>query len=210
MLHYFRASLYTKTMQLTPEKLNVPFSTCRSLTKGVPFQREDLTISGRATSDSLLSQRENFCFSLELSMLNFSSRRSKVALRRTSSCSSLLNKHPQHEEQSIFNMCFPMSKSGTGKSEIYRKGHKYSVPIVIFQPVPEGVEHISQLTTTQCQFCLENSEKVHRDCMRLNIVSRGLHFYFLQFLTKWILKKWFHHKPTFSNSFCVLKNVVYP
>ena len=80
-------------------------------------------------------------------------------------------------------MCFPLSKSG--KSEIYHKrgGHKYSVPIVIFQPVPEGVEHISQLTNTQCQFCQENCEKVHRDCMRLNIVSRGLHFYYA-FITK--------------------------
>ena len=91
-------------------------------------------------------------------------------LRRTSSCSSLLKKTPQNNQEtndsSIFHKCFPLNL-------VYGKPKKNSVPIVVFQPVPEGVEHISHLIDSKCTFCHENCEKVHRDCMRLNIVSRG-------------------------------------
>ena len=98
-------------------------------------------------------------------MLSIRINRSKD-LRRTSSCSSLLKKTSNWSSESVFHKCFPLNL-------VYGKAKKNSVPIVVFQPVPEGVEHISHLIDSKCAFCHENCEKVHRDCMRLNIVSRG-------------------------------------
>ena len=98
-------------------------------------------------------------------MLSIRINRSKD-LRRTSSCSSLLKKSQNQSSESVFHKCFPLNL-------VYGKAKKNSVPIVVFQPVPEGVEHISHLIDSKCAFCHENCEKVHRDCMRLNIVSRG-------------------------------------
>ena len=99
-------------------------------------------------------------------MLSIRINRSKD-LRRTSSCSSLLKKSQNQSSESVFHKCFPLNL-------VYGKAKKNSVPIVVFQPVPEGVEHISHLIDSKCAFCHENCEKVHRDCMRLNIVSRGI------------------------------------
>ena len=99
-------------------------------------------------------------------MLSIRINRSKD-LRRTSSCSSLLKNRQNQSSESVFHKCFPLNL-------VYGKAKKNSVPIVVFQPVPEGVEHISHLIDSKCAFCHENCEKVHRDCMRLNIVSRGI------------------------------------
>ena len=73
-------------------------------------------------------------------------------LRRTSSCSSLLKKSQNQSSESVFHKCFPLNL-------VYGKAKKNSVPIVVFQPVPEGVEHISHLIDSKCAFCNENCRK---------------------------------------------------
>ena len=56
------------------------------------------------------------------------------------------------------------------------KGSSAAVPLILLQPLREGVEHFSELVTPAppCHFCRENiSRPVHEDCTRLKIVSRG-------------------------------------
>ena len=56
------------------------------------------------------------------------------------------------------------------------KGSSAAVPLILLQPLREGVEHFSELVTPDppCHFCRENiSRPVHEDCTRLKIVSRG-------------------------------------
>ena len=116
----------------------------------------------RATSgEQRAEERET---ELVSNMLSLRIHRSKD-LRRTSSCSSLLKNRNHEVTEGLFHKCFPLN--------LVYKNKKNSVPLVIFQPVPEGVEHISELIDSKCTFCHENCEKVHRDGMRLNIVSRG-------------------------------------
>ena len=51
------------------------------------------------------------------------------------------------------------------------------IPLIQLQPVQEGIEHISVLcedkNSAKCHFCDERCDKVHNDCTRLKIVSRG-------------------------------------
>ena len=56
------------------------------------------------------------------------------------------------------------------------KGSSAAPPLILLQPLREGVEHFSELLTPDppCHFCRENiSRPVHEDCTRLKIVSRG-------------------------------------
>ena len=56
------------------------------------------------------------------------------------------------------------------------KGSSAAAPLILLQPLREGVEHFSELVTPDppCHFCRENiSRPVHEDCTRLKIVSRG-------------------------------------
>ena len=124
-----------------------------------------LSVAQQVATESKKESLSQSCLSFAI-MLSIRINRSKD-LRRTSSCSSLLKKSQNQSSESVFHKCFPLNL-------VYGKAKKNSVPIVVFQPVPEGVEHISHLIDSKCAFCHENCEKVHRDCMRLNIVSRGI------------------------------------
>lgn len=55
-------------------------------------------------------------------------------------------------------------------------GSTAAPPLILLQPLREGVEHFSEFVTPDppCHFCRENiSRPVHEDCTRLKIVSRG-------------------------------------
>ena len=108
-------------------------------------------------SDFVNKMRGNF---------KINSRPRSLLLRRTSSCSSLpLNKRKQEPDWEC--------NEGGAPSVVL---NDRAPPLIMLQPLREGVEHFSELVTPDppCHFCRESTSKpVHEDCTRLKIVSRG-------------------------------------
>ena len=106
-------------------------------------------------------------------------------LRRTSSCSALLQNGPEGVRDAAKAEWLCRRNNNNEDDDNNGAASEARSAIIILEPLSEGVEHISQLLAggggcggnkdrDLCHFCsVENSDPVHEDCTRLKIVSRG-------------------------------------